>query len=647
MLENLLSILLALFGIGFLVFIHELGHYWMARRVGIRVEVFAIGFGKSIYEWQYKGVKWKIGCLPFGGYVKMAGTEKKGSIEPYQVPDGFFGKTPWQRIQVAFMGPLANMAFAFIAFSLLWFVGGRFKPFQEFTHYIGEVEKDSPLYKEGVRPGDLIETFNGHSIKGYQDLLYGAYLGDKTAIIKGKKVDYFTGHEEPFEYDFGFSPSLKGPERGLNILTTLAPANYLLYDQLANGKPNPLQEGSPLKDSGLVYGDRLVWLDGELLFSKEQLLALLNEPKVLLTVERSGSTFLTRVPRLKVADLRLGEAQMGEIDDWRYVAGLTHQKADDLFFIPYSLTPEAIVESGLGYVDEHSKAQIGFAKSDRSSMEIPLENGDRIVAVDGLPIVNGYGLLGALQKHHAQIIVERQSSTPPSWKEADRRFATSYDIGYLEKIINSIGTNQLTQAAGDFRLLRSVVPIAREDYPFTSEQKAAYELKLSARLKAIEQIKDEKEREEALEAFELQKKSLMLGVFLQDQQVRYNPSPWQLFGGVFQEVFRTLQALITGFLSPKNLTGPVGIVQMVHSSWLIGFKEGLFWLAMISLNLGLFNLLPVPVLDGGYILLALVESVTKKPLKAKTMERLLLPFVFLLIAFFVYITFHDFSRLFH
>ncbi len=73
---SILYAILSLFGIGFLIFIHELGHYFMARRVGITVEVFAIGFGKAIYQWEHKGVKWKLGWLPFGGYVKMAATEQ-------------------------------------------------------------------------------------------------------------------------------------------------------------------------------------------------------------------------------------------------------------------------------------------------------------------------------------------------------------------------------------------------------------------------------------------------------------------------------------------------------------------------------------------------------------------------------------------
>ena len=79
---SLIYALFAILGLGFSVFIHELGHYWIARRQGMRVEVFAIGFGKAIYTWEWDGVKWQICALPFGGYVKIAGMQKEGGRNP-------------------------------------------------------------------------------------------------------------------------------------------------------------------------------------------------------------------------------------------------------------------------------------------------------------------------------------------------------------------------------------------------------------------------------------------------------------------------------------------------------------------------------------------------------------------------------------
>jgi regulator of sigma E protease len=93
------------------------------------------------------------------------------------------------------------------------------------------------------------------------------------------------------------------------------------------------------------------------------------------------------------------------------------------------------------------------------------------------------------------------------------------------------------------------------------------------------------------------------------------------------------------------ISGPVGIVQVIHYGWTTGVSEALYWLAVISLNLGLLNLLPIPVLDGGYISFALFEWITRRPIKSQTMERMIIPFVVAIVMLFVYLTYNDISRL--
>lgn len=101
MITQIAYLLLAALGLGFLIFIHELAHYLMAVRVGMKVEAFSIGFGAAIYKWERKGVEWRIGWMPFGGYVKIAGEKKEANVEPNEVTGGFFSKKPIDRIKVA------------------------------------------------------------------------------------------------------------------------------------------------------------------------------------------------------------------------------------------------------------------------------------------------------------------------------------------------------------------------------------------------------------------------------------------------------------------------------------------------------------------------------------------------------------------
>ena len=630
--------LLAIIGLGFLVFIHELGHYIVARRQGMKVEAFSIGFGKAIYSWERDGVKWMLCILPFGGYVKIAGMQKEGSREPYEIKDGFYGKRPWQRIQVAFAGPLVNIVFAVLAFSALWALGGRVKPFSDFTHRIGWVDPQSALYAKGVRPGDVIEEYDGRKFNGFKDLLMASVMNEKETSIKGYSVDYLTGERSNFDYRLATYEDPRSVKDPLHTIGVISPARYLIYD-------GAIPPGSPMVNSGIKAGDRILWADGDLLFSSQQLSSVINESTVFLTVQRGSEIFHTKVPRVHVDDLQMTTSERGEVDDWQHEAGLKG-RLQDLAFIPYNLSPTVEVEGRIDFIDENDQLR-SFKQCERCAFFNPLNEGDKILAVDGTPVSTSYELLQALQSRRALLIVQRDPAlvNRPSWKQADVGFEQMRSAD-LEKITNSIGTDHPIASSGNLYLLNPITPKPFLDFDLTSEQKTLVLQELAQTKKEIEEIKDPSKRDAALAALESSHRKLMLGIPMKDREVIYNPSPLDQFNGVVKDTWRTLSSLFTGSLSPKYVSGPVGIVHVVHQSWMMGAKEALFWMAVISLNLGLVNLLPIPVLDGGHICFALLEMFTKRPLKSKTMERLIIPFVGILIAFFLFVTYQDVTRLF-
>lgn len=635
---SLFYLILAAFGLGFLVFIHELGHYFMARRQGMKVEAFGIGFGKPIKTWEYKGVKWNLCWLPFGGYVKIAGMEKEGAKEPYEVEEGFFSKTPWARIKVLLAGPLVNILFAFIAFSIIWFAGGRAKPFAEFTHRIGWVEADSTLYEKGLRPGDEIASYNGTQFKGFNDLLYASFLDNKPGDLKGSEIDYWTQTKRPFNFLIDPSQDLKGMNPRLHILGSLAPAGYLIFDKSF--------QGSPMEASGIQQGDRLFWVDGVLIFSQAQLMQVINEPRTLLTIQRKDKIFLSRVPRLKICDLRISSSEKAELSDWQHSVGLK-DRIEELYFIPYNLNNNAIVESPMPYMGEDSEEHI-FEASPRAYFDIPLRSGDKILAVDGSPVTTTAAMMRQLQQRQVQIVVQREASRErPLWTAADAQFDSNIDWAALQRMVYSIGTDKPIGQVGNLILLKPVIPKPLFAMGQDLDKSEWYEDRLKSQREQIEAIKDAKLRAIAEKELEDYKHQLKLGISLLDRGVIYNPPPTTLFYDVFKDTWRTLKALVTGYLNPKLLQGPVGIVQVIHYGWTVGIKEALYWMGMISLNLGILNLLPIPMLDGGYIIFSLVEAVRKKPIKSKTMERLIIPFLVIIIAFFIYVTYNDLSRLFH
>lgn len=628
---NGFHLLLSLLGISFLIFIHELGHYFVARRVGMTVEVFSIGFGKPIHTWLRNGVKWQVCWLLFGGYVRIAGMEKQGSLEPYQIADGFYGKKPWDRIKVAFMGPLVNILFAFLAFVVIWMTGGQEKPFQQYTGIIGEIESQSPLYPLGVQPGDQITSINDRKEKGFKEIFFDIVTSEKPPSLNGLQIDYYTGDKNPFSYTM--------PARGIDAALNLgiAPASYLIFDTFSS-------PASPLKESGIQKGDRILWVDGELVFSREHLLSVINEQKTLLTVRRGDKIILSRVPRLKISDLRLDPAQKAEFDDWQHEADLK-TKAAGLFFIPYNLSHDAVVANCTSYIDQNAEEQCHVG-SKRDPFDVPLQAGDKIIAVEGSPVSSSIDLLAKMQSKNAILIVQRQKNVPISpWSAADQTFEASFNGAGINQLTSQIGSGNTPPELGDLVLLPPIALKSFSDLPLDETTRKQANLIYEAEKRAIEKIEDPEMRDKQLRELEERQKRWMLGALLSDRKVSYNPNPVALFGDVFSQTWRSFLSLISGIISPKYMGGPIGIVNVIQQSWSIGFKEALFWLGFVSLNLAFINLLPIPVVDGGHILFAIIESITKKPIKAKTMERVTLPFIILIVAFFIYVTYHDLARL--
>lgn len=647
MIISLLYVLLAILGLSFLIFIHELGHYWMARRTGMRVETFAIGFGKPVYSWEKDGTKWQIGWLPFGGYVKIAGTDTEKDEDLYNIPGGFFTKSPLDRIKVAIMGPVANLLFALLAFAVLWGLGGREKNFMEFTSKIGWIDPHSELYAHGVRPGDEIISYDDKPYTSAKDHIYEPMTAAANIVVKGNRVDYRSGDKIPFEYSVKTYPHPFSMDKGLVTAGILSPANYIIYNKLQKGGENRLPEGSPLKDSGIEYGDRVLWVDGEIVYSSKELETILNDARALLTIQRGNDVLLRRVPRVETQELKFDAAFREELIDWQFEARLNTIKLQKLLTIPYNLTNECVVENDLRFIDKDKQEEIFFTHP-FSTLDLPLKQGDKILAIDGKPVERSFQLLTQLQEKQLMIIVQRnpESIQQISSLNEDADFDKHLNFKDLQAIVKGIGTAHPVSSAGDLYLLKPITPKKQADLVLSPEKQAWLATEILERKKEIEKIEDPEKRHQAMVNLERQENQLLIGLpQVQDRVVNYNPTPTEMFGNIFQEIWRTLKALFTGQLNPKWLSGPIGIVQVVHDNSMVSIKEALFWLGAISLNLGFLNLLPIPVLDGGTIFLNIIEMISRKRIHPKTLEKLILPFAILLIVFFIFLTYHDITRI--
>jgi regulator of sigma E protease len=188
-----------------LVFVHELGHYLIARRTGVRIEVFSIGFGPELFGWYDRaGTRWKFSAVPLGGYVKMFGDSDASSVLPAANASemtederavSFFHKRLGQRAAIVSGGPLANFLFAIVVLAVLFATYGQ--PFTPAN--VGHVQAGSAADKGGIQVGDTIVSIDGHTIGRFEDVkqIVSLDLGEPMVIDVRRDGQLVTLHITP------------------------------------------------------------------------------------------------------------------------------------------------------------------------------------------------------------------------------------------------------------------------------------------------------------------------------------------------------------------------------------------------------------------------------------------------------------------
>ena len=239
-----------------LVFVHEYGHYWVGRRFGIHAEVFSIGFGPELIGWTDRnGTRWKISAVPLGGYVKFLGDNDAASampsgepLTPEQRKRAFFSQPLYARAAVVLGGPLANLLFAFVVLTAVFFIAG-----EPYTPTTVAVQVDGPAAKAGLRTGDEVVRLGDSRVNRYEDIIEAQFLH----LSKPMPVEYRRGGQ--------LLKSVIVPtycERTDRFSNTMRLGDYGL-DQLVRPVVGGFTANSPAEAAGLKVGDRLLQIDGK------------------------------------------------------------------------------------------------------------------------------------------------------------------------------------------------------------------------------------------------------------------------------------------------------------------------------------------------------------------------------------------------
>lgn len=275
--------MLLLFAVSILV--HEAGHFAAARLFGMKAEVFSIGMGRAVWEKTAWGTRWKIGCLPIGGYVVLPQLDPAGLLEdaPSSPADALPPVAPWKKIIVAVAGPLGNILFAFLVACLVWIVG-RPSSLPEQDAVIGWLDPDSPLAAAGVTEGDEILSLDGHPTPTWIDLATAAALSPSdTATLRIRRAASAPGAPD-LDLPVPLVPSPMGGK-------TLIGLDSRDLCQVAVVEP-----ASPARAAGLRPGDLITACDGHPIWSRLHLIRLVTDSAgapLTLTIRRGARTIET------------------------------------------------------------------------------------------------------------------------------------------------------------------------------------------------------------------------------------------------------------------------------------------------------------------------------------------------------------------
>jgi regulator of sigma E protease len=566
--------------LGVLIFIHELGHFLLAKACGVRVETFSIGMGHKILKFTKGETEYALSLIPLGGYVKLTGQDPREEVPKELEHRSFRHKAIWQRSLVVLAGPIFNAVLTVLIFFFLYSMGAP---------------SAAPVI-ERVLPGSVAESA-------------GLQSGDwvrQIQVPSGKTLDIRELHD--------LEESLNdhvGQEITLSVERNTVGSKEALIEQIKVSPTKGLTRDSTLgvlRERGIIAGTEKTARAPLLHVRGGTWAATRQVPEALWvdTVEVQMGSFAETYPirtygeleRLwKSLGLKAADVAEGQLILKGQQMQLTQTESEPE--TPASATSYTLAWTRLADRMPATLEEAGLSASELVVLEVKdgtpaatlgLKQGDEILSLGGEPVKSFLWFRERLQE-----LAHENKEIVIGW----RRGAEMLQSSVIPQKVST--TDPVTEAQKDqFQIGAAFLALPAAPMTYTLKARGFGD-------------------------------AVVLG--------------WKKTVNLSISMVASFYYLATGEISPKTLGGPLLIGKIAGESVKQGWEAFLKMMAFISLNLFILNLLPVPVLDGGHLVLFAIEAVRRKPLSLKIVEVWTTTGFFLLMGLVAIVFFNDLSRL--
>jgi regulator of sigma E protease len=607
-LHDLLRILQSIFGIGLVVFVHELGHYLAARMCGVRVETFSLGFGPRLLGWRRGATMYQIALVPLGGFCRMAGEEHRlDGLPPEE--DELPAKSVEKRFFIYSAGVLMNVAFVLVTFPILFKIGVPFT-----VPRIGDVRPGSPAWHAGIKPGSDVLSVNGNEVFEFAQIHTEVALGGAPLahlVVRDPDTDEEVAFALEPEKDeviglpmIGVEPAMERDDEGRAVLD--------------------IEPNGPAWRAGLRTGDRLDAVLGGLegLEPREQLNLVFRSsaPARLRVVSDEGVREIEVVPEVRAT----GQHRIGISPPRNHVLAVRDSALVDRVDLREDDRLLAVAGRAILRLGDLRSA----LRDAPDPVELRLRRGDAEVVLSAALTADERRALVAdvalaVDVEGSYIVVEPdEAGADAGLRDSDRVLSVDgTDVARWEDVFELVRTSSEEERTTVFHVERLDPAGGPPAYP------------------AI-----------AVQPREIQAPSY--GLFLRRAQYTYRAettldairfgfySSWKLL----DELWLTLKGLVTAEVPAKSLGGIIAIGQISYSLAEAGWPKFFFFLCFLSMNLAVLNVLPIPVLDGGHLFFLIIEKIKGSPVSERVLGYSQMVGVVLILSLMVFVTYNDLIR---